>query len=368
MHAVGILTFHRCINYGSYWQAKCLVEGLRRRGVDAVLLDHRSRRVDWAELRCAVQPLLPVRTRSDDVSSYKAKVRAFFRAFDDLPMSEPFALDTPDAMPPVDLALVGSDEVWNLKHPWYGGCPAFWGEGLRARRIAAYATSCGNFAPDNGLDPWWADKLGNFADISVRDHKARRMVEQATGTASPLVLDPCLQFPEVIREAGAEDAIIPYVAVYGHSFSDGFRDAVRRWAGARGLPLISIGYRNDWADAQLIEAGPDDFARFMAGARAVATNFFHGCVFSLVNGKPFACALSDYRFHKVRDLMTTLGADNRLMRAETPDAAYDAALSLPMEPAVIRQIDALRRQSDTYLDHVLRFVSSPAEPEAAVAE
>ena len=22
---IGVLTFHRCINYGSYWQARCLV-------------------------------------------------------------------------------------------------------------------------------------------------------------------------------------------------------------------------------------------------------------------------------------------------------------------------------------------------------
>ena len=29
---VGVLTFHRCINFGSYWQARCLVEGLRSRG------------------------------------------------------------------------------------------------------------------------------------------------------------------------------------------------------------------------------------------------------------------------------------------------------------------------------------------------
>src|SRR5690606_27642994 len=39
---IGILTFHRCINYGSYWQARCLIEGLRRMGADAVLLDHDS--------------------------------------------------------------------------------------------------------------------------------------------------------------------------------------------------------------------------------------------------------------------------------------------------------------------------------------
>src|SRR5690349_8232637 len=40
---IGVLTFHRCINYGSYWQARCLVDGLRARGHDAVLLDHHSR-------------------------------------------------------------------------------------------------------------------------------------------------------------------------------------------------------------------------------------------------------------------------------------------------------------------------------------
>ena len=36
---VGVLTFHRCINYGSYWQARCLVEAIAARGHDAVLLD-----------------------------------------------------------------------------------------------------------------------------------------------------------------------------------------------------------------------------------------------------------------------------------------------------------------------------------------
>ena len=51
---IGVLTFHRCINYGSYWQARCLVEGLRARGHDAVLLDHDSPQVNRAEWRCAL--------------------------------------------------------------------------------------------------------------------------------------------------------------------------------------------------------------------------------------------------------------------------------------------------------------------------
>jgi hypothetical protein len=33
-HTVGVLTFHRCVNNGSYWQARCLVDV--RRPVDTM--------------------------------------------------------------------------------------------------------------------------------------------------------------------------------------------------------------------------------------------------------------------------------------------------------------------------------------------
>src|SRR3954470_9533735 len=82
---VGVLTFHRCINYGSYWQARCLVSGLRARGHDAVLLDHESARVNRAEWRCALRPLLPEATPRADFPLYAAKARKLLRAIDALP-------------------------------------------------------------------------------------------------------------------------------------------------------------------------------------------------------------------------------------------------------------------------------------------
>ena len=80
---IGVLTFHRCINYGSYWQARALVEGLAARGFDAELLDHRDRSVTWAEWRCAFQPTLPVRSERGDLPHYGAKARRFLQAFDE---------------------------------------------------------------------------------------------------------------------------------------------------------------------------------------------------------------------------------------------------------------------------------------------
>lgn len=349
---IGVLTFHRCINYGSYWQARCLVQALRARGQDAVLLEHVSSRVNYAEWRCALQPVLPTRVPRADYPRYALKMIKFFRAFASLPRSPRFALEDPVDMDRYDLVIVGSDEVWNLSHPWYGGVPLFYGSGVRADRLASYAASFGNYRATHGLDGVWADRLRNFEWISIRDENSRRIVKATLGLNPDLVLDPCLQFPPCLKERRPHPRP-PYVAVYGHNFSEWFSRKVRRWANARGYRLVSIGYRNDWAGSQWLTAGPKEFAHAIAHAAAVATNFFHGCIFSLLNAKPFVCELSVYRSHKVRDLMAAVGGERHLVCEHTPQADYDMALDEPLEPEIFQRVDDLRQRSTLYLDKVL---------------
>src|SRR5206468_11950867 len=120
---IGVLTFHRSINYGSYWQARCLVEGLRARGHDAELLDHDCRCIRRAEARCALQPKLPQHTPREELIDYAKKTRRFIDAIARLPMSRRFSLHEPGAAKNYDAIVVGSDEVWNFRHPWYGSKP-----------------------------------------------------------------------------------------------------------------------------------------------------------------------------------------------------------------------------------------------------
>lgn len=348
---VGILTFHRCINYGSYWQARRLVEGLRDRGLDAVLLDHGSRRVDRAEWRCALQPLLPEPTPRARFPVYARKTRRFFEALAGLPLSAPFGLEAPDGMEPCDVVVVGSDEVWNLRHPWYAGYPAFFGAGLRAVRVVSYAASFGNYDADAGLPPEWSERLRGFAAISVRDENSRDLVARMGQGEPPVVLDPCLQFG-VPKGSAGRDEHPAYAAVYGHSFPDAFVREVRDWAGSRGVRLVSIGYENAWADEQRLDVGPDAFAGLMADARAVVTNYFHGCVFALANDKPFVCAVSPYRSNKVRALAAQVGADGHLVAEGATPGAYRVRLDEPLDPGISRRIAELRRHSAAYLDAV----------------
>jgi hypothetical protein len=348
---IGVLTFHRCVNYGSYWQARCLLEWLERRGHSAVLLDHMSDAVRKAELRCALSPALPTATRSEDLPLYVRKVRAFRHAVQRLPRTAPFPLDQPHNSEPCDLVIVGSDEVFNLDHPWYGGWPLFFGEGVPSQRLAAYAASFGNYQRDCIGAPW-RNWISNFQAISVREQTAIRILYEAGLSASELALDPCLLCPPDQCDVDHGGAEAPYLVVYGHSFSDWFARRVLRWARERGLRLVSIGYRNDWADEQRIDAGPDAFRALMSGAAAVATNFFHGCVFALVNRKPFACAASAYRNKKVLDLAALLGAGRHLVSESAP-YAIDAAMEATPEPAVYDRISAMRARSEAFLDRIL---------------
>ncbi|WP_205480819.1 polysaccharide pyruvyl transferase family protein [Sphingomonas arenae] len=350
--SIGVLTFHRCINYGSYWQARCLVEGLQQRGVQAELLDHDSPEVNLAEWRCSLQPGLPERSSRPELKKYKRKARRFFDAWDHLPRSRAFPLESPEAAGSYDAVVVGSDEVWNFRHPWYRAKPIFFGSGLQTERLVSYAASFGNHDADDGVHPHWAERLRRFDAISVRDANSRSLVKGATGLDPAVVLDPCLQWPDFAR-AEPMPAEHPYAVVYGHGLPWWLVQQVRRWADETGTRLISLGYSNEWTHEQRIDEGPMEFARWMAGANAVVTNFFHGCVFALLNGKPFVASPSDYRFNKIRDLTAKLHATDRVVTDGTQSAEFDRLMAEPVSEAVEANIRSYRARSQDYLDAAL---------------
>ncbi len=348
---VGVLTFHKCVNYGSYWQARCLVEWLRARGHQAELMDHDCQCVRRAEVRCALQPKLPSRTPLHELKNYAAKTRRFVDAVAALPLSRRFSLHEPEAASDYDAIVVGSDEVWNFRHPWYGSKPIFFGDGLKSARLVSYAASFGNHSAWDGIHPAWARKLARFSALSVRDQNSWHLVRGGTDREAELVVDPCLLFPTPARMK--PESRKPYALVYGYGFPAWLKTLARRWSHRAGVRLVSVGYSNDFAHEQRIADGPMEFAQLVAGASAIVTNFFHGCVFALLHGKPWATVPSDYRSIKIPDLAAMLGADHRLVDAETSDGGFSELLETPVVPSVEGRIDELRARSEAYLDEAL---------------
>ena len=157
----------------------------------------------------------------------------------------------------------------------------------------------------------------------------------------------------LLKEADAADLGSDFALVYGHGFPSWLAERVRAWADRAGIRLISIGYSNGWADEQRIGRGPAEFASLMAGARAVITNFFHGCVFALLQGKPWASVPSDYRAIKIPDLTAMVGAQDRLIDEQTSDEEFADLLNTPVSRDVAERVEYYRVRSETYLDAAL---------------
>jgi Polysaccharide pyruvyl transferase len=186
----------------------------------------------------------------------------------------------------------------------------------------------------------------------VRDENSRQLVEHALGRDAAMVLDPCLQFPETVTgrfSTGVGD----YALVYGTLFPDWLSQKVRRWADRTGVRLVSIGYSNGWAHEQRIGCGPIEFARTVAGARSVITNYFHGCVFALMFGKPWIAIASDYRAIKIPDLAALLGVEHRLVDEQTPTADLADLLGTSAGSNVASNLVEHRSRSEAYLNAAL---------------
>ena len=77
-------------------------------------------------------------------------------------MSKRFSLHEPGTAGDYDAIVVGSDEVWNFRHPWYGSKPIFFGDGLNADRLVSYGASFGNHSAWDGMDPGMGRQARSF--------------------------------------------------------------------------------------------------------------------------------------------------------------------------------------------------------------
>ena len=91
----------------------------------------------------------------------------------------------------------------------------------------------------------------------------------------------------------------------------------------------------------------------MSGATAVITNFFHGCVFALLNGKPWVTAPSDYRSIKIPDLASITGATRRIIDEQTGRRSFETLMDTPVRSEVQTRIRDLRGRSQAFLDAAL---------------
>lgn len=325
---VGILTFHRPINYGAYLQSFALSNYLHMTfpDIEFEIVDYIAprekkniylnvlRTVKWYGISAGVKEI--------------TKIRVFKSALEYLPLSkEYFCTENLDELysyidGKYDMLLIGSDAVFNWNQ---NGFPsAFIPVYNFTIPVVTYAASV------HGLEYYDVEKekirdckfaFSNLSFIGVRDKNTERFVKFCDETLKPIhCCDPTVVMDydalysikhrklDEISKAYNIDLSKQYIVMMLEN-QEIAKEIYDRYS--KEYTIISLFKKNRYSDMFLYDLTPVEWALVLKYAKLVVTNYFHGTLVSLGQGtativvdlsnydKPYEGKLDDLVCHRL---------------------------------------------------------------------
>ncbi|MCM1070754.1 MAG: polysaccharide pyruvyl transferase family protein [[Clostridium] fimetarium] len=362
MKSVGILSMQEVPNYGSFLQAYAL-----RRMVEAVGVSKCSF-IGIERGDALVKP--PVVTLTKPQRIARKLSRLYREGLPFILKSRELAADYYNSftdniafLPPAkasdefDVAVIGSDEVFNCCQPsWWGFTEQLFGKVKNAHKVITYAASFGHTTLDDlntyGVSQIVARNLRGIASISVRDENSALIVEKLTDRKPQMHIDPVLAYgysAEIDAYTSApldKDYIVVYS--YGNRITDKEEAAaIRRYAKTHKKKLVAIMGLYPWCDVLVAPKSPFEVLRWFKYASGVVTDTFHGTIFSAITHRPFVTLIRESNKNKLTSLLETIGQEQRQLIAP---AFLSNVMDVPINfKSMDERLSVLRTKSYEYL-------------------
>lgn len=385
---IGILTLPLASNYGGILQCYALQTVLERMGHEVVVLDRAS---------AAPSAGLVIRRCG---SVLKCLVRRYIRGQKNIailsPWSQRYVIDKRDQIDfsvllkfvrkninitrplrsseallkrvkrqKLDCLIVGSDQVWRECYsPFLTDCFAgFLPEDDKMLKITYGASFGTSEIPISEPMLETCKRLSSrFDAIAVREKSAVGLVEQYFGKHAELVLDPTLLLDAddyvIERQKTAcsvtagQDTLVSYVLD-----TDGQKAKIANDVACElGLKESFMGLspkKSDGSPDKMIpvQSWLDNFRN----ASFVVTDSFHGCVFSIINRKPFIAIVNRSRgADRFVSMLSQLGLEERMVNDYEEFSARRSELIVPIDYSeVYSMLQKLKAHSLGYLSGML---------------
>lgn len=293
---LGILTFHRALNYGAVLQTYALQKALENCGAEAEVIDYRAPFNEKRFQKKTLKDVMHIRTLYGILfqNSYKLYERSTFDSFvDKIPHSS--AVNNTDELQLVcreyDRIVCGSDQVWNL------ACTEnddsyFLPFIDDLRKKTSYAASIGY----SKLPEQYRDKykrlISGYSAISVREKEGVEIVKDVSGRTATYVVDPTLLLNRNEWISIANYERVPkfkYVLLYLMSEDKILISYARKYAKENHCKVVYINDRlfklNGAVNFRKVT--PEEWIGLFDKAECIFTNSFHGTTFSINLRKHF---------------------------------------------------------------------------------
>lgn len=274
---IGLTTIYKCYNYGSFYQAYGLQKCLEDMGHEVSFIP------------------------TDTTYNIKYRLRRQFnsnikRDFFSLKLSNAYLKDwrlyniakknTKD----FDLVIIGSDEIWNIQNKTFTPSDEYYGLNLPTDNVFTYASCVGKSKISNFENyPKLLEGIKGIKTVSVRDDETEQFYKELTGlSAVQRVIDPSflIDWHKLEKSCNEHDFILVYTYDGDWGFNQKYIKATKDFANKKGLPIISVGFKNDWCD-KTVACGPREFLGYLNNATYVVTDTFHGTAMSIQYKKQF---------------------------------------------------------------------------------
>ena len=366
MKKIGILTFHRAINYGACLQAYALKKALSDLGADADVIDYRC---DFLEkfYHKPIRKGESVKTTVKNILTWyvqKERNRQFEGFFNKyLYNGEKEVISTKQELKGLngkyDIFITGSDQVWNP------GCNTgdlsylldFVDDN---NKKYSYSASFGYFTDENIKDKAYKSLISDYECISVREKKGEKIAAELTDNAQPLKIRRDID-PTFLLNSSQWHEIMPknnkgkYVFVYSLTMPPKLISYAEDFARKNNLELICFTLNNLFTKTtknKVITGTPEEFLSCIENAEYVITNSFHGTAFSIIFNKRFCVIKNRNPQHdnsRLFDLLESLDISDCIIKDDAKE------LSFPQidYSQVNDKLDNLRKDSVNYLKELV---------------
>lgn len=300
---VGIITFHRAINYGAVLQAYALQQILTNMGYDAEIVDYRCNKIERAysfveklkqakSLKYVVYLILK---RLFPGLKKKRFINKFVKK--NLKMSEEYTFQTiKNTNNKYDLFITGSDQVWNYNHTGFDDTYFLKFVEQKSKK-KSYAASFGFNKLNTEVHDKYKELLKDFSIISVRENSGTEIIKQLLPEKKAIVsADPTFLLTKQQWERLCDfekNNLGSYVLIYELIRSDSLREFACGIAKEKNYKVICIS--DEWDNKDNVKflygASPEEFLWLIKNAKAVCTNSFHGTAFSINFNTPVCVEL-----------------------------------------------------------------------------
>jgi hypothetical protein len=329
---IGILTYHRALNYGALFQAYALQTFLQQQGHEVEIVDY------WPKYHIEEYRLFPHISFREH--SYLGKVKlllkfcfglrrilkrraGYFRFMHkQLALPQLVRYSTGESITgQYDLVVYGSDQIWRKQdnvffkgfdNVYLGTYPQ------NTKRRISYAASMGLINLTVKERAHLKRMLNNFAAVSVRETNLQEVMEQL-GYNSSIVLDPIfLLTKKEWRDLYLNERILPprkYILFYHLIISKDAMKLVKFIQEYYGYDVIEI---RNVVEPSLIgrryryqTASPELFLLLLQNAELIVSTSFHGTAFSLIFEKQFYTTGMGENSERSRSLLKLLDIEKR---------------------------------------------------------